>query len=190
VDKDRASAEATSGVDPDASADLHPEPPSVDDPRLTTWRSFLYAQSTVMPKLDAELRETSGITLAEFDALLQLGFAPEQQLRMSELADRVLLSRSGVTRLVDRLEREGFVRREASAPDGRGAYAVLAPLGAERLAEALPTHLAAVDAHFLGHLDPEELAAITVALSRVAAANGRPVPPEHKSADAMRRITS
>ena len=104
-----------SGAD---STDVHPEPPSPGDPRLTTWRAFLYAQSTVMPRLDAELRSSSQLTLAEFDALAQLAFAQDRRLRMSDLADRVLLSRSGVTRLVDRLERGGDVRRRRLR-DGR-----------------------------------------------------------------------
>ena len=176
---------------PDApdEIDLHPEPPSVDDARLTIWRAFLYAQSAVMPRLDAELQAAAGLTLAELDALLQLGFAPQQRLRMSDLAARVLLSRSGVTRLVDRLERDGHVRRESCAPDGRGAYAVLTRQGAERLREAMPAHLAAVDAHFLDHLDPDELTPLTQALGRVAAANGRPLPSPERSTNAMRRIT-
>jgi len=142
-----------------------------------------------MPRLDAELRQSAGLTLAEFDALVQLGFAPEQRLRMSDLAERVLLSRSGVTRLVDRLEHHGDVRRDSCAPDGRGAYAVLTRQGADRVRAAMPDHLAAVDAHFLEHIDPAELTVLTAALSRVARANDRPVPSPQKSTSAMRRIT-
>ena len=172
----------------DRRADLHPAPPSADDPRLTTWRAFLYAQSTVLPRLDSELREATGLTLAEFDALAQLAFARERRLRMSQLADRVLLSRSGVTRLVDRLVRDGLVRRDTCAPDGRGAYAVLTDQGAERVRAAMPLHLAAVDAHFLGHLDPGELAAVASGLERIADANGRAVPSPEVSATAIRRL--
>lgn len=172
----------------DGGPDVHPEPPSVDDRRLDAWRAFLYAQARVMPRLDAELRASSGLTLAEFDTLLQLAFAPEQRLRMSSLADRVLLSRSGITRLVDRLERAGRVRREACAPDGRGAYAVLTDRGAALLREALPNHLAAVDAHFLEHVAPGEIDDVTGALSRVAEANGRPLPSPERSARAMRDV--
>ena len=173
----------------DDEKDVHPEPPSVDDPRLTTWRAFLYAQSTIMPRLDAELRSSSGLTLAEFDALAQLAFAPQQRLRMSELADRVLLSRSGVTRLVDRLEQHGDVRRDVCAPDGRGAYAVLTDKGASRVRQAMPAHLATVDAHFLDHIEPQEFELVSRALARVAEANGRPVPSAEKSASAMRKLT-
>ncbi|MFV2062349.1 MAG: MarR family winged helix-turn-helix transcriptional regulator [Chloroflexota bacterium] len=172
-----------------AAADAHPEPPSVDDPRLDTWRAFLYAQSALMPRLDADLRKAAGLTLAEFDALAQLGLAPQQRLRMSDLAERVLLSRSGVTRLVDRLEHNGDVRRESSAPDGRGAYAVLTKKGADRVRTAMLDHLAAVDAHFLDHIDPSEMTPLLQALGRVAQANGRPLPSSAASATAMRRIT-
>ena len=155
---------------------------------MSTWRAFLYAQSTVLPRLDAELRAATGLTLAEFDALAQLAFARDRRLRMSDLADRVLLSRSGVTRLVDRLEDDGYVRRDACAPDGRGAYAVLTEEGAERVRAAMPLHLAGVDAHFLNHLDASELAAVASGLERVADANGRPVPSPAASALAFRRL--
>jgi DNA-binding MarR family transcriptional regulator len=191
VSTTRSSAKA----DPDSpevapERDVHPEPPSADDPRLAAWYAFLYAQSTIMPRLDADLRAASGLTLAEFDALAQLAFSSEKRLRMSDLAERVLLSRSGVTRLVDRLVSKGDVTRETCAPDGRGAFAVLTKSGEERVREAMPVHLAAVDAHFLDNLEPNELAPLARALGRVADANGRPLPTPAKSANAMRRITS
>ena len=96
--------------------DRHPPAPAHDDPRLGAWRAFLYAQATLLARLDAELQAEAGLTLAELDALAQIAFAGQQRLRMGELADRVLLSRSGVTRLVDRLVRQGYVTREACAP--------------------------------------------------------------------------
>jgi DNA-binding MarR family transcriptional regulator len=185
----KPSGSVTGTVDDAAvEPDEPPAPPAIDDPRLTTWRAFLYAQSTLIPRLDAELRRSSGLTLAEFDALAQLAFAPDQRLRMSDLAERVLLSRSGVTRLVDRLERDGDVRRESCAPDGRGAYAVLTERGRGRVRGAMPRHLATVDAHFLEHIEPDEFDQLTAALARVARANGRPVPSEQASIAAMRRV--
>lgn len=172
-----------------AEVDRRDLAPSADDPRLTTWRAFLYAQSTIMPRLDAELRRECGLTLAEFDALAQLAFAPDQRLRMSDLADRVLLSRSGVTRMVDRLEERGDVRRDSCAPDGRGAYAVLTASGKQRMRVAMPVHLATVDAHFLGHIESDEFQPVAAALGRVAGANGRPLPSTRKSVAAMRLLT-
>ena len=77
--------------------------PTHDAPRLRTWLAFLYAQSSVMPVLDADMRAAVGLTLAEFDTLLNLSFSGRRRLRMSELAARVLLSRSGITRMIDRL---------------------------------------------------------------------------------------
>lgn len=183
-----STASRPKATDAPKATDEHPDPPEPDDPRLSAWRAFLYAQSSLMPRLDAELREASGLTLAEFDALAQIGFAPQRRLRMSVLADRVLLSRSGVTRLVDRLVKHGDVRRESCEPDGRGAYAVLTDQGSERVRAAMPDHLAAVGAHFLDLLDADEIAALVEILGRVAAANGRPLPSAARSDVAMRRL--
>lgn len=169
--------------------DQHPPAPAPDDPRLGAWRAFLYAQSTLLARLDAELQADAGLTLAELDALAQLAFARQERLRMGELADRVLLSRSGVTRLVDRLVRQGYVTREACAPDGRGAFAVLTPAGRKLLRSAMPRHLAGVDSHFLEAIGMDDLAAVERALGRVAHANGRPVPSPEASATAVGRIT-
>ena len=92
--------------------------PSPDDPRLRAWVAFLQAHAAVTRRLEAELQAERGLSLADYDALVQLAIADERRLRMSELADRVVLSRSGVTRLVDRLEARR-ARRAACLPDGR-----------------------------------------------------------------------
>ncbi len=167
----------------------HPGSPAPDDPRLSTWRAFLYAQATLMSRLDAELQADADLALAEFDALAQLGFARQHRLRMSELADRVLLSRSGVTRLVDRLQRRGLVEREACTPDGRGAYAVLTADGRALLRRAMPVHLAGVAAHFLDVIDPADLGVLARAMAQVAEANGRRIPAPDRSAEALDRVT-
>jgi len=91
------------------------------------WRGFLRAHSTLVDELDRELTVTHGLPLHEFEVLLLLHGAPEGRLRMSELADRALLSQSGLTRLVDRLERAGCVERVRCAADRRGLYAVITP---------------------------------------------------------------
>src|SRR5690606_32527771 len=98
--------------------------------------------------------------LAEYDALVQLALPAERRLRMSELAERLVISRSGVTRLVDRLEHQGLVERSPCAPDGRGAYAVLTHAGLARLRDVVPTHLRHVDEHFLSLIGPDDLVAI------------------------------
>lgn len=97
------------------------------------------------------------LSLASYDVLVQLAEAPERRLRMTELADAVLLSRSGVTRLVDRLEKAGLVTRARVDSDGRGVEAVLTRTGFDRLRAASGTHLAGVATHFADVLEPEEL---------------------------------
>jgi DNA-binding MarR family transcriptional regulator len=146
---------------------------ALDDPRLGAWRAFLFAQAAVLRRLESELLEEERISLAEYDALVQLAIPEDRRLRMSELADRLIISRSGVTRLVDRLESQGLVARSQCAPDGRGAYAVLTDAGLVRLREAVPTHLRHVDEHFLSLITPQELAVIQEAMTRVARATGR-----------------
>ncbi|HEY0869861.1 MAG TPA: MarR family transcriptional regulator, partial [Acidothermaceae bacterium] len=105
--------------------------PSRDE--LAVWRAFLRAHAQLIRTLESELGAAREIPLASYDVLVQLAEAPAHRLRMTELADRVLLSRSGLTRLIDRLERDGLVRREAVPDDARGMYAVLTAAGTDRL---------------------------------------------------------
>jgi DNA-binding MarR family transcriptional regulator len=123
--------------------------PSPDDPRLGAWRSFIQAHARLLRRLDEELQAGHHLSLAEYDALLQLVNAPDRRLRMSALAERVLLSRSGITRLVDRLVAAGMVERSACATDARGAEAALTPRGLETLRAASTTHLDGVQRYFL-----------------------------------------
>ncbi|MFN8619184.1 MAG: MarR family transcriptional regulator [Chloroflexota bacterium] len=146
---------------------------ALDDPRLRAWRAFLFAQAAVLRELETELMADEQISLAEYDALTQLAAPEDRRLRMSELAERLVISRSGVTRLVDRLEAQGLVVRSQCAPDGRGAYAVLTTAGLARLRAAVPTHLRHVDEHFLSLVTPEQLAVIEQAMTTVAQATGR-----------------
>lgn len=122
------------------------------------WRSFLRAHTYVTRRLEADLIAGHALPLAAYDVLVQLAEAPEYRLRMNDLADRVLLSRSGLTRLVDRLQREGLVERCVCPSDARGLYAVLTGTGYRRLAEATPTHLRGVRDYVLGRLTAEERA--------------------------------
>jgi DNA-binding MarR family transcriptional regulator len=124
---------------------------------LRVWRAFLIAHARVTRRLEADLVAEHALPLASYDVLVQLVEAPEHRLRMTELADRVLISRSGLTRLVDRLSREGLVCREACPSDARGLYAVLTPAGYERLRTASRTHLRGVQEYAIGRFSPEEL---------------------------------
>jgi DNA-binding MarR family transcriptional regulator len=140
----------------------------VDEPGISAWRSFLVAHARITRRLDEELQAAHGLSLAEYDALLQIAHAPGRRVRMNVLAERVILSRSGITRLVDRLEAAGSVERAACTTDARGQEAVLTPLGLERLRSAATTHLEGVRRYFLDRLDPAALAALETSLGQVA----------------------
>ena len=139
------------------------------DPRLAAWRTFLRAHAKVVRELEHELQADQGMALTDYDVLVQLSLADERRLRMSELADRLLLSRSGVTRLVDRLVADGLVERVMCESDRRGQWASLTDAGRERLRRASPTHLDGVARHFLDRFDPDELPALERMLERVVA---------------------
>lgn len=139
-----------------------------DDPRLDAWRAFLSAHARLSRRLDEELRAEHDLSLPEYDALLQLAQARERRLRMSRLATLVLLSKSGVTRLIDRLEADGFVERTQCLSDARGAEAVLTPAGLGRLREAAVTHLDGIERYFLASLGPDELATIERTMGAIA----------------------
>lgn len=130
------------------------------DPRLGPWRAFLTAHALVSRRLDDDLRAEHQMTLAEYAALLQLAEAPGRRLRMNQLADGIFLSRSGVTRLIDRLVADGLVARSHCSSDGRGAEAVLTDPGLTRLREASRTHLRGIEAYFLGSVEPVDLTVI------------------------------
>ena len=143
------------------------------DPRLDAWRSFVQAHARLTRRLDEELQAGHGLSLAEYDALLQLVNAPGRRLRMSALADRVLLSRSGITRLVDRLVADGMVERTTCTTDARGAEAALTTAGLDRLRAASTTHLDGVRRLFLDVVTAEEREVLGSALNRVLDNVGR-----------------
>jgi DNA-binding MarR family transcriptional regulator len=141
---------------------------------LDVWRTFLQAHATVVRRLEAELEADGQVSLADLDVLIQLANAEGRKLRMSELADTVLLSRSGMTRRIDRLEAAGFVRRHECAADRRGAYAGITDAGLERLQRARPTHLRGIEEHFVSRLSDDELHAIREALTKLIPLDDRP----------------
>lgn len=123
---------------------------------LEAWAGFLRVHGTISQLLDDELGAQHGISLSDYDVLIFLGNAPDQRLRMSELAESVLISQSGITRLVDRLVARGLVKRVRCSEDRRGAFAALTPAGLAKLREASTTHIAGVRAQFLSHLSEDE----------------------------------
>ncbi|MCV0402288.1 MAG: MarR family transcriptional regulator [Chloroflexi bacterium] len=139
------------------------------DPRLGAWRSFLTAHARVTRELERELQAEHGMALTDYDVLVQLAQAEDRRLRMSELADRLVLSRSGATRLVDRLCADGLVERVTCESDRRGQWAALTDAGVERLRRTSPTHLRGVEQHFLGRLSREDLESLRRMLDEVVA---------------------
>ncbi len=138
-----------------------------DPAAIASWRVFLRAHAVVTRRLEAELLEEHDLPLGSYDVLVQLVDAPGRRLRMTELASAVLLSRSGVSRLVDRMQREGLVSREAATEDGRGMYAVLQPAGLARLRTAAPTHLRGVAEHMISKFTAQELDDLRALLDRL-----------------------
>jgi len=145
---------------PETSVNLSPA-------ELGAWRGLLRVHTALVKALDAELTAEHDLPLSSYEVLITLESAPGRKRRMAELADSVLLSRSGMTRLVDRLEKEQLLARDTCTDDGRGCFAVLTEKGAEVLAKARPTHLDGVRERFLTHFSEDELELFASAWERV-----------------------
>ena len=145
---------------PEARVDL-------TETELAAWRGLLRVHTALVKALDAELSAAHDLPLSSYEVLITLESAPNRKRRMAELADSVLLSRSGMTRLVDRLEQHGLLVRDTCTDDGRGCFAVLTDKGAAVLEEARPTHLDGVRQRFLTHFSDSELRTFAGAWERV-----------------------
>jgi len=132
------------------------------------WNALLSARTAVIRRLDGEMRARHELALTSYEVLLHLAWAPDRRLRMSQLADSVLLTPGGVTRLVGRLVDEGLVRRVDAGEDRRGAYAELTASGLERLRQAHPTHLEGLRRYFVDRLSSDELAVLSELGRRLA----------------------
>jgi DNA-binding MarR family transcriptional regulator len=139
----------------------------LDSRELRAWRGLLRVHAQLSKALDAQLEAAHGLPLTSYEVLMYLSDAEGGRMRMNDLAASVLLSRSGLTRLVDRLERDGYLERCSCAHDARGAFAVLTPAGREKLEAARETHLAGVRELFLSHFSGEELDLLGDAWDRV-----------------------
>jgi DNA-binding MarR family transcriptional regulator len=140
------------------------------DRELAAWRGLLQAHAQLTQALDAQMRAEHGLSLSAYEVLMFLGDAPGHRMRMSEIADRVLLSRSGLTRLVDRLVELGHVTRCAAESDGRGLYAELTYAGAAKLEHARRTHREGVRRVFLGRLSTTDQVVLGDIWTRLLAA--------------------
>ena len=141
-----------------------------DQTRLTAWRAFLLAHAAAVSAIERELAAEGLVPLTWYDVLVALWEAPDHRLRLHELAREVVLSRSGLTRLVDRLEAAGLLRREACADDRRGAYAVLTEEGRAAQLRAWPIYARGIATHFADLLSEEEAMILADALGRISAA--------------------
>ncbi len=140
------------------------------DPKAA-WESMLRAVFSLIRTFERELQEAEDLPLAWYDVLLQLDESPEGRLRMQALADSVVLSRSGLTRLIDRMEKAGLVQREPSTEDRRGHYALLTEEGRAVLLRARPVHHRGIYDHFTSHLDEADLKALNAVTEKIRNGN-------------------
>jgi DNA-binding MarR family transcriptional regulator len=145
----------------------------LDEKEMQAWQAFLRASIRLMERLDAEL-EPHGISLADYEILVNLSGEPDGELRMTELATRTLVSRSGLTRRLDRLVGWGLVERRSCPTDRRGVLAVLTDAGRRRLEQSAPTHVEGVRRHFLDQLVGQDLVALAGGLNAVVESSERP----------------
>ena len=145
---------------------------TADDPRLAPWRAFLEAHARISRRLDEELRAEHDLSLAEYEALMSIARSPGRRIRMRQLSDQVVLSKSGVTRLIDRLVADGLVERSTCLTDARGAEAVLNDEGLTRLRAASRTHLRGISEHFLDPLAATDLIALEAAMRAISVSAG------------------
>lgn len=153
-----------------ASSTIEP----IDDRTLAVWADFLHVHAALTDVLGRELADAAGLPLAWYDVLTQLDAAPDGRLRMQELAVAIVLSKSGLTRLVDRLELSGLVARTSCPSDRRGTFAEITDAGRRTLAAARPIHLRGVARHFAAHLEPAQVAALGRAMAALLAAHETP----------------
>ncbi|MCW2927151.1 MAG: transcriptional regulator, MarR family [Thermoleophilia bacterium] len=142
-------------------------PDTVTGAQMEAWQRLLRAHCVLARDLDNELRSTHGMTISDYDVLVQLRDAEDDCLKMSDLSRRTMLTRSGMTRLVQGLERDGLVERRACDADARVSYAVLTPAGQTRLAEARATHHSGIRRVFADHFSDAEAAQLSSLLAQI-----------------------
>ncbi len=157
----------TSTATPVATAALA-GPLKARDPSLAPWRAFVRAHAQVSRRMDDDLRSEHGLSLQEYVALLFLAESPDRRMRMGRLADALTLSKSGATRLIDRLAGDGLVDRVSCSSDLRGAEAQLTEDGLNRLRRAAPTHLRGIAEYFLSGIDGDDLEVVERTMLGVA----------------------
>ena len=140
---------------------------ALDSDTLDAWRGLLFAYAKVVRALEADMLEQHGLPITWFDLLSRLRQAPDQRLRMHQLEEASVFTRSGITRLADRLEEAGLVRRERSAEDRRGVYLAITAAGNNTIDEVWPDHALSIQEHFGQYLDREDAESIRTATDKV-----------------------
>ncbi len=149
-----------------------PQSAASGDVGTAAWEALLRAHAAVVPRLAREVRDAVGLPLSWYDVLLELNRAPQRRLRMQQLGERVVLSRTRVSRIVDDLVAAGLVTRSLDPADGRAVLVSLTPQGRRALRETAPVYLRAIDRHFTTHLTAAEITAIRHGLERILRADG------------------
>ncbi|MEW9699796.1 MarR family winged helix-turn-helix transcriptional regulator [Paenibacillus sp. SI8] len=139
----------------------------LEEDQLSVWRAFVNAHAAVIERIEKDLSEQRKVPLTTYDVLVALYQSPEKKLRMTDLAKKVVVTRSGLTRVVERLEREGLVERERTEEDRRGSFAVLTREGKKAFLTTWPTYADGISNYFLSVLDEEERKAIEKGLTKV-----------------------
>lgn len=142
-----------------------------EEPGIAAWSAFLRAHAAAVRRVDDEVRRRTGLPLPWYDVLLELNAAPGRRLRMQDLGEAVVLSRTRVSRVVDELVREGFVSRQPNIDDRRSAYAAITSTGRARLRKAAPVYLEAIRRHFVDALDRRHITVVEEAMSAVVDRN-------------------
>src|SRR3954469_8901304 len=149
------------------SADGTEDPPWLDETEQAVWRQYISIMRLLPDRLNASLTRGHGLTLIDYEVLARLSEAPLRRMRMTELAEGALLSKSRLSHQISRMEKEGLVRREPCETDGRGFFAVLTDAGWEKLLAAVPTHVTDVRESFISPLGREQLLALGEALNAI-----------------------
>ena len=148
-------------------------PAAPDAVRMRTWRNLMFSHSAILGKMGDDLLEATGLTLAQYDVLLRLHEAPERTLRMGELAAGVLVTSSGLTRIIDRLEQGGLVERIRVDTDRRGVRVRMTDAGAATLRAASDVHVASIERYFASAIRPDEAEVLDRFFARLDAAHGK-----------------
>jgi DNA-binding MarR family transcriptional regulator len=154
----------------------------VEDPEVAAWRGLLVAHSRLVPAVEADLRAAGQVPLSWYDVLLELNAVPGRRLRMSELGQRVVLSRTRVSRVVDELAAAGLAERQPDVADGRSSFAALTPRGKAALRRAWPVYREAIRRHLSARLTTQQCRELATLLEQAAADGriGRPTPPARR----------